>query len=134
MMERTLPSDDRAPTGVKSWQLWFSLAAGIVVWVVHLMIVYPLTSLTCEWDWFQYTVGSLTGLQIVQIAITLVAGAITFIAAVLAFRNRQHLMNNEALEVNRHRFMAALGFALNIMFTALIMIALIPILSLPQCG
>lgn len=133
-MERTLPSDDRAPTGVKSWQLWFSLVTGIVVWVVHLMIVYPLTSLTCEWGWFQYTAGSLTGLQIVQIIVTLVAGGITLIAAVLAFRNRQRLINNESLEVNRHRFMAALGLALNIMFTALIVIALIPILSLPQCG
>ncbi len=133
-MERTLPSDDRAPTGVKSWQLWFSLVAGTVVWVIHLMIVYPLTSLTCEWGWFPFTVGPLTGLQVVQIVVTVISGLITVVAGVFAYRNRQRLMNDESLEVNRHRFMSELGFALNVIFTALIVISLVPILVLPQCG
>ncbi len=133
-MERMLPSDDRAPTGVKSWQLWFSLVAGTVVWALHLMIVYPLTSLTCEWGWFPFTVGTLTGLQVVQIVATVISGLITLIAGVFAFRNRQHLMNDDSLEINRHRFMAELGLALNIIFTALIVISLVPIFLLPPCG
>jgi uncharacterized membrane protein len=133
-MERSLPRDDHAPAGVKGWQLWFSLLAGTIIWVIHLMIVYPLTSLTCEWGWFPFTVGRFSGLQIVQIVVTVAASLLTVVAGVLAFRNRQQLMEEGSLETDRHRFMATLGLALNILFTALILIALIPIISLPACG
>lgn len=133
-MERTLPTDNQAPPGIKSWQLWFSLAAGVVTWSLHLMIVYPLTSLTCEWGWFPFTAGGLTGLKVVQIVVTVIAAAITVVAGFLAFQNQRRLRDGETVETNRHFFMARLGFALNILFTALIVFSLIPIVSLPQCG
>lgn len=133
-MERTVPTDNAPPSDIKSWQLWFSLGAGIIVWVIHLMIVYPLTSLSCEWGWFPSAVGGLSGLQAVQIAVTVIAAIITGVAGFLAFQNQRRLHTQEPIETNRHYFMAQLGLALSIIFTALIVISLIPILSLPACG
>ena len=88
-MERTVPTDNPPPSGIKSWQLWFSLGAGIIVWVIHLMIVYPLTSLSCEWGWFPSAVGGLSGLQVVQIIVTVIAAIITIVAGFLAFQNQR---------------------------------------------
>ncbi len=133
-MERTLPRDDYAPAGVKSWQLWFSLVAGTIVWMLHLMIVYPLTSLTCEWGWFPFMVGALSGLQVIQLVVTVIAAVITIVAGYFAFQSRRRLGNGGMPDTSRHRFMAWLGLALNIMFTALIVISVIPILTLPPCG
>ena len=130
-MEHTVPHDHQPPPDVKSWQLWFSLAAGTVVWLIHLMIVYPLTSLTCEWGWFPSTVNGLTGLQVVQIIITIIAAIIIAVAGVFAFQNQRRLRTQE---INRHYFMAQLGLALNILFFALVVVSLVPILSLPVCS
>ncbi|GAB4515331.1 MAG: hypothetical protein OHK0046_18630 [Anaerolineae bacterium] len=133
-MERTLPRDDRPPAGVSSGQLWFSLAVGTVVWALHLMIVYPLTSLTCRWGWFPFDFAGLSGLQVVQSIATVIAAAITIIAGWLAYRNFQRLDDDQGMKSDRHVFMAQLGLALNILYTALIVVAFVPILTLPQCG
>ncbi len=133
-MERTLPQDDHAPPGVKRWQLWFSLGAGVALWGLHLMIVYPITSLTCEWGWFPFSVGVLSGLQFVQIVVTVIAAAATLLAGYFALQNLQRLGNGEVPDANRHRFMAYLGITLNILFFMLIVVTLIPIALLPPCG
>jgi hypothetical protein len=131
-MEQTLPRDDHAPSNIKSWQLWFSLLGGIVVWSLHLMIVYPLTSLNCEWGWFETNTGGLSGLQGIQIVVTVIAAVITGIGGLFAWRNRQQL--SQVSDNHRHRFMANMGFGLNILFTSLIVVSLVPILTLPPCG
>lgn len=132
-MGHDLPRDDSPPAGVKSWQLWFSLGAGVAVWLLHLMIVYPLTSLTCEWGWFPFTVAGLDGLQIIQIIVTIIAAAITIVAGYLGLQNARQLRTT-AVNADRHYFMAWLALALNILFAALIVIAIVPIVTLPICG
>ncbi len=134
MVERTLPRDDHAPPGIRSWQLWFSMGAEVVVWSLHLLLVYPLTSLTCEWGWFPFEVGGLAGLQVVQLMVTIIAGLVTAAGALFAHRNRQRLDGQDNTMTSRHRFMAELGLALSVLFTALIVIAVVPILTLPICG
>ncbi len=133
-MDYMVPRDDPAPAGVKSWQLWFSLAAGTAVWVIHLLLVYALTSLTCEWGWFPFEVGGLAGLKVVQISITLVTGAVTILAGSFAFQNQRRLADATRADSGRHYFMARLGLALNLIYTALIAVSLIPILIIPPCA
>lgn len=135
-MENTVPSDHSPPAGVRSWQLWFSLAAGTVVWMIHLTAVYALTSLTCEWGWFGASYGTAgpSGLQVVQIVLTAIAAAITIIAGVLAVRGLRRMRGDDPEAAGRHVFMARLGIGLNILFTALIVISIVPVLTLPQCG
>ncbi|MEQ8673825.1 MAG: hypothetical protein RLP44_18460 [Aggregatilineales bacterium] len=129
-MDHSLPHDNPTPAGVKRWQLWFSLFAGTFVWVLHLLTVYPLTSLTCEWDWFPSEIAGLHGLRFIQILITLVALAIVLQAGYFAFNIQRHLTPQNS----RHLFMARLGLALNIIFAGLIAFAVVPILALPVCG
>jgi hypothetical protein len=133
-MEHTVPTDQSPPAGVRSWHLWFGLAAGVVVWMIHLTAVYALTSLTCEWGWFESSGDGLTGLQVVQIALTVVAAAITIVAGLLALRGLRRMRDTDAGAAGRHRFMAQLAVGLNLIFTALIVISLVPVLTLPQCG
>jgi len=133
-MEQSVPHDDSAPAGVKSWQLWFSLATSTISWIVHLMVVYSLTSLSCEWGWFPFEVGELAGLQVIQLFVTLIATAITLFAGFLAYRNHRRIAANEVINADRHHFMAYLGIALSTFYTALIVISLIPILSLSPCA
>lgn len=133
-MDRTIPNDTPAPPGIKSRNLWLSLAAGVVVWVIHLFVVYALTSLTCVWGWFPFEVGGLSGLQVVHIVVTIIAALITVMAGFLAFQNKKRLREQIPADTNRHYFMAQLGVALNLLFTALILLSLIPILSLPACA
>lgn len=133
-MGHQLARDDRAPSGVKDWQLWFSLLSGFVVWVIHLMIVYSLTSLACEWGWFPFTVVGLAGLKIVQIVVTVIAAMVIGLGGYYALRNRERLGDSEIPEANRHHFMVYLGLALSMLFFALVAISIIPILVLPACG
>jgi hypothetical protein len=133
-MEQQLAQDDPAPSGVKSWQLWYSLASGVIVWSIHLLIIYALTSLACEWEWFSLTAAGLNGLQIIQLIVTVIAGAAVWLGGFFALRNRQRLGNGAAPDENRHRFMVYLGLALSILFFALVTFPIITILVLPPCG
>lgn len=122
---------------VRTWQLWFSLAAGIVAWALHLMIVYPITSLTCEWGWFPSTILGLSGLKFVQLVVTIVAALLVGFALVLALNNWRSLraaVPDDQPEAARVPFMAYMGVLLNIVFLASILLAIVPILVLEPCG
>src|SRR3954468_6608130 len=48
------------------------LLFGIVLWLLHLNVVYALPSLACKWGWFSFSVAGLSGLQVVETIVTLV--------------------------------------------------------------
>ncbi len=118
-------------------QLWLSLATGAVIWSLHLVVSYALTSLACEHGLLQMPWGTYTASRWVVIGLTVLAAAAVSYALFIAYRDWQHLLqtNGESEDEpgGRFRFMAFLGVTLNGIFLLGIVVSLIPSLILPLC-
>jgi len=120
-----------------SRQTGFSLAAGPVIWALHMAIVYPVTSLTCEWGWFPAEILGMPGLRFFQLAVTAVAAAIVGVAGLLALREWRALRepaSDQEPDAALSPFMAMLGVLSNALFLLAILVAIVPILTLAPCA
>lgn len=119
-------------------QLWLSLATGAVIWSLHLVVSYALTSLACEHGLLQLRWGSYTASRWVVIGLTVVAAAAVLYATIRAYRDWRHLLQANGEQEDepggRFRLMAFLGVTLNGIFLLGIVVSLIPSLILPLCG
>jgi hypothetical protein len=128
---QTTRSDDR--------QTWRSLLFGSLIWFLHLNLVYPLTSLSCRWNWLFSGVGNLSALQVVQIVITIIAAVLMLINIYLPWRawrqfqtDREHVLSQT--EQDRRPLMAFVTMLSNSIFFLFIIASFVPILALNPCG
>lgn len=122
---------------VSLWQLWSPLAAGPVLWSVHLVASYALVSIACRWGLLQSELLGITGLRLVLLVFTVIAALVVFYAGFLAYGNWRDIRDNERdgepLENNRHLFMVYSALILNGLFFAILLVSLVPIMYLNLC-
>jgi fumarate reductase subunit D len=118
---------------------WLSFFAGAIIWFLHLNIVYPLTSLSCKWEWFPFDDAGMTSLRSIQIIITFVAALLIAILIYLPWRNWQHFRTDSQhvmsdTEKDRRPLMAFVTMGLNLFFLAFVVASLVPVLTLSPCN
>lgn len=124
-------------TAVPPRQLWFGVAAGPIVWAIHLVLVYALVSLACNWRFFSFTMLGVPGIVVILTAVTLVMGAIVLYAGLLSRRNWRLIQEEERLHgrrEERHYFLAYSGLLLSALFLLAMLVALIPAFVLGPCA
>lgn len=117
-------------------QLWFSVAVGPIVWAIHLVVVYAMVSLACNWRFFSFTVLGVSGIIFILTVVTLVMGAIVLYGGLLAWRNRRFIEEEAQLHgrrEERHYFLAYSGVLLSALFFLVILVSLIPAFVLGPC-
>ena len=133
----TTHTESQTGNNSRKRQLGASLAAGPLIWALHMSVVYPITSLTCAWGWFPDPILGLPGLRFVQLAVTAIAGGIVLVAGLTAFRHWRDLRGTvpaDEPEAELRPFGAFLGVASNAVFLALIIVAVVPILAINPCA
>jgi hypothetical protein len=128
----------------RNLRIWTCLIGGSLVWALHLIVVYPITSLTCEWGWFSAQAGG-TWLKVLQTLVTGVAllliGGAAFVARDEWRQARQEGRMAEGsnragartLHATRDAVFALIALILNSLYGLVILILLIPIWVLPVC-
>jgi len=125
---------------IKNRNNWRGLLAGVVVWFLHLNIVNALTSLTCVWGWFPFTIAGVIGLRFIHIIVSLVAGLVFTSIIVLSWRNWHSLQADspqdamETTETDRRPFIAFVTMLLNVLFLVYALASLVMVIVLPPCA
>jgi hypothetical protein len=128
-----------SPAHVDDRQTWRSLLFGFVVWFLHQNVMYMLTSLSCNWSLFSFTVAGLPGLKFIQLILTLIAGLLLLWLIYLPYRNwrafqtdSEHMM--EHTETDRRPLIAFVVMGLNGFFLLFVITSVVPVLALNACG
>jgi hypothetical protein len=119
-----------------------SLLFGITLWFLHLNVVYALASVGCYRGWFSFSVGPLSGLQVVEILITLVTIPLLLLMIyapwrawrrfqTTAPRSNPHLLHDT--EEDRVALIAFIVMLLNSAFLLFVVASVVPILGLSAC-
>jgi uncharacterized membrane protein len=127
----------------EEWQTKVSLLLGILIWFLHLNVVYGLASLACKWGWFSATGGGISGLQLVETIITLIAMLLILITIYLPWRHwrsfqtekppkNPHMLQDT--EKDRRPLLAFVTALTNSLFLLFVIAAFIPIFALNACG
>lgn len=120
-----------------------SLFLGIAVWFIDLNAVYALPSLTCNWNWFPFTVAGIPGLLIVEGLITLIAMALMLFLIYLPYKNWRAFQSERAngsphrlmdTEKDRRPLMAFVTMLVNSFFFLFIIAFFIPMIALNPCA
>jgi hypothetical protein len=119
-------------------RIGLSFIGGTLVAALYLMIVYPLTSLACQWGWFAAPLDNL-GLKIIQLISTVIAIALVAGCGALAFCEWQRAQtegNHEAGETHaaRNPLLAFVTMNLNGLYLLIMLVSLAPIFVLPGCA
>jgi hypothetical protein len=114
------------------------MIGGTLVWSLYLMIVYPLTSLTCHWGWFGAPVEG-SGLKIIQTLTTLLALALVAVFAFAAFNEWRRTRTEANGEIGQTKaavipLLAFVTLLLNGLYLLIIVVSLLPIAMLPVCA
>lgn len=99
------------------------LLFGPIAGTAHFLLVYVLAEVACAATWLRNDVLGMNALALVTVALTVVAGASTSIAARSAFRSR----------TGAHGDLAFTGFLLGVVFTIEILLVGIPPAFLDPC-
>jgi hypothetical protein len=122
---------------VKDWQVWYGVAAGPVIWAMHLVAVYALQTLACEWGWLLDRVWGMPALRLALIIVTVIAVVAILFGGFLAFANWR-LLRDEAgdtrPEKDRLAFMAYSGVGLSLLFATTTALKSVPILVIGICA
>ncbi len=119
------------------------LILGVVVWFLHQNTVYALASLSCEWGWFPFTILGVSGLRLIETAITVVASLLMLLMVYLPWRSWRRFQTakpaqNPRLmqdtENDRRPLTAFIAMALNIAFLLFVIASCVPIYTLNPCG
>lgn len=127
----------------EEWQTKLSLLLGILIWFLHLNVVYGLDSLACKWGWFSATAGGSSGLQLVETIITLIAMLLILVTIYLPWRywrsfqtekpaKNPHLLHDT--EKDRRPLLAFVTTLANSLFLLFVITAFVPIFALSACG
>lgn len=123
-------------------RLWLSLLGSAAIWGVHLMIAYPITSMSCRWNLYLGEIGGLSGMKFIQLLATVIPAALVAGLAWLAYREWQVTKQEDTRQkpeefedrAERTPFLAYLALLLNALFFLTIVLGVVPILTLNECG
>jgi len=119
------------------------LILGIIVWFVHLNVVYSLASLACTWGWLSLTIVGMSGLQLVETIITLLTLPLMLFLIYLPWREWRRFQSAEPpsnphiledTEKDRRPLVACIVMLLNSLFFLFIIGWFVPIFALRPCG
>jgi hypothetical protein len=122
---------------VKGWQLWYGIGAGPVIWAAHLVVVYALQTLGCDWGWLLDQVWGVPALRLALLVVTLAAVAAILFGAFLALTNWRRVRDESSdgsPEQNRFTFMTYSGIALSLLFASVTGLKIVPILTIGICA
>lgn len=136
VLKKRLTHDEEGQTKV-------SLLLGILIWFLHLNVVYGLASLACKWGWFSATAGGISGLQLVETIITLIAMLLMLVTIYLPWRHwrsfqtekpakNPHLLRDT--EKDQRSLLAFIIAMTNSLFLLFVIAAFVPIFALSACG
>jgi hypothetical protein len=115
---------------------WFAFLAGPVVGALHEAIGYLLVARGCATGFPAFTVGGLTGLQLLEAALGVVAEAV-LIAAIVnglhVWRSIESRAGEEGVTAGRVRFMALVGMIMSAGFALYVLYATVAALVLNPC-
>ncbi len=127
---------------ISSRELWFGVAAGPILWFIHLFASYALVSVHCNWRFFSMPMLNRPGILAALIIITLVVFAVVLYAGFTARNNWRRLMRENPdgqgqqteRSWERQHFLSLSGMLLSALFAATILISLIPLFVLAPCA
>ena len=118
--------------------LWLVVAAGPVIWAIHLVASYALVTLSCSHGFFQFLILGMAGARFILVVFTVAVTLLMLYAGYVAFSNWRRLpaSNADGLgapEQGRYRFMIFSAIALNGLFAAITLLTGVPGLFLQLC-
>jgi hypothetical protein len=119
-------------------RIWLCFVGGTLVWVLFVMTVYPLSSLSCHWGWFGAPTGG-TGLKTIQTTIGVIAAGLVAGSGAVAFHEWQRTRTEDNGEIAesfaaRIPLLAFVMMLLNSLYLLIILVSLAPIFTLSVCG
>lgn len=124
------------PRSRRQGWLWFGVATGPIAWALHLVLVYAVQTLSCQWGFLQFNVLGLHALRLTLLLLTGLILAIVIWSSFVAYGFWRQFGNNgvDRPEGDRFRFMAFSGLLLNIFFAVAIVLSMVPVLTLSICA
>lgn len=120
--------------------LWLPLAAGPVIWSIHLVGSYALVSLSCNWGFLQFRLFGIPGIRAVLILVSAALALAVYYAGYAAYRTWRMRAEHSPLEdhekirlEDRFQFMAYSATLLNGLFGTAILISIFPIILVRAC-
>jgi len=125
-------------TQVNDRRTWQCFLFGIVVWFLDLNVVYPLTSVSCHWGWFPFTIAGIPGLRFIQLVVTVSAAILLLIFIYLSWRNWHPFQRKPQLpmtqtEADRRPLIAYVVMLLNCLFLLFVLASAVSIVTLTPC-
>ena len=119
-------------------RLWFGVGLGVVIWAVHLVIVYAIQTLSCNWGFLQFNILGMNAMRFVLLMVTVLAAIGIITGGSISYKNYRKLDEeervNEGWRIERIRFMAISGALLSGLFLLSMLFAALPILYLRPCA
>jgi hypothetical protein len=118
--------------GRGSTLLWVGVLAGPVAWSVEMIVGYGVEEIACS----SGTVGEEivgVGVEPIIVLLTLILGAVTGAAGLLAFGCLRRLRSSEAATSARAEWMAIVGIATSAIFLIMILVNLFSLVVLGVC-
>ena len=120
-------------------RLWLGVAAGPVLWAIHLVVVYAIQSVSCHWGFFRGS--SILGIETLNFilgVISVVAAAGIVAGGILSYRNYRTLAGepweNTRWAEARPSFMAITGLLMAALFLLSLIFSLVAIVMLRPCS
>jgi hypothetical protein len=120
-----------------------SLLFGMVIWFLHLNVIYGVASLACKWGWLSSSVAGVSALQLVETGITLVTIPVMLLLIYLPWRAWRRFQTQEPAsnprmlqdtEQDRRPLLACVVMGLNSLFLLFVVATFVPIFALNACG
>lgn len=123
------------PGPLSPWRLT-GIAAPMLVWAVHLVVVYSLQGITCGGHLANPRVAGLEALTWWTLALTAAAFAALAWMGLRAWRARRAVSadRSEPALASRRRFSASVTLALGALSAVAVLFTTIPVLLLPGCA
>ncbi len=124
-------------------QTFLVLFSGPIIWFVHLNILNMLTSVSCRWGWFPFTIAGIPGLRFTEVLISLAALALMLYITYLPWRNWRRFQteapfhNPQVLqdtEEDRRPLIAFVAMLMNTMFSIFVSASFVLLFALKACG
>jgi len=131
------------PTEHDASEIRQSLLLGIIVWFVHLNLVYNLASLACTWSWLAFTIVGISGLQLVETIITLLTMPLMLFLIYRPWRAWRRFQTQappanphmlEDTEKDSRSLAACIIMLLNSLLFLFVIAWFVPIFALRSCG
>jgi hypothetical protein len=127
----------------KEKQTFLGLFLGPIVWFLHLNTLNMLTSISCRWGWFPFTVVGMPGLRFVEVIISLVFLAVMLYLTYLPWQNWQSYQSREPVrnpqllqdtEEDRRPLLAFVAMLMNAILTLFVLASFVLLFALKACG